>query len=315
MPIRIEEALADWLIDDYRKPGINRNRLEEEIYKIYMGRTYKGEKVVQLRTDNPRSRQFKNCINKLEKIGIIEPIDNPSIGWMSQEESNYFFVSPYKDRPHSEIVCSLYPYGNISHLSALSWYGITDRIPKKIYYTSPSRSLWKSKSIVEITERIKTHSRAADFIPFFPKTMKLAGYDFKVFETRDYVEPMEAEGGVRVTSIGQLFIEITRRPEFSGGESNVISAYREYGKSFSKKIINQVEKSGNDIDKARVGFFLENISEVDSSNIECWKESQKNKRGGSRKLSHRNDFSACYSPSWGLSINIKELEAYGIRDK
>lgn len=315
MPVKIEEALADWLLDEYKKPGLNRRRLEEEIYKIYIKKEYKGERILQIRTDNPRSRQFKNCIEKLERSSVIEPIDNPEPLWFMHEESNYYLVSPYKDRPYAEIICSLYPYGHISYITAMSWYGITDRIPKKIYFTSPSREVWKKLSVAEITERINHHNKAIDFLPFFPKGMKISGYDLSVIETKNYIEPIEAENGIRVTNIGQLFIDMTRKPEFSGGEAHVMEVYSEYGYTFRKKIMNQVEKLGTSIDKARVGFLLENVSGVSSDQIEKWKSEQSGKRGGTRKFSHRKQFSSYYSPCWGISLNVKELEVYGVRDK
>lgn len=313
MPIKIEEALADWLIDDYKKPGLNRKRLEEEIYKIYVEKEYKGQRV-QVRTDNPRGVQFRNCIEKLERSSVIEPMDQPGGPWFLHEESNYYLVSPYKERPYAEIICSLYPYGFISYITAMSWYGITDRIPKKIYYTSPSRNLWKKKSTADITERIGQHAKSFDFVPFFPKEMRVSGYDLVVMETKNYTEPLEGEGGVRVVEIGQLFIDMTRRPEFSGGESHVIEVYSEYGYAFRKKIIKQLLKTGTSIDKARVCFLLENVCGVSLPQIEEWKIEQSGKRGGSRKLSHRNEFSPCYSPSWGISLNVKEIEEYGVRD-
>lgn len=313
MPIKIEEAIADWLIDDYKKPGLNRKRLEEEIYKIYVEKEYKGERV-QVRTDNPRGVQFRSCIERLERLSVIEPIDKPGGPWFLHEESNYYLVSPYKEKPYAEIVCSLYPYGFIAYITAMSWYGITDRIPKKIYYTSPSRSLWKKKSTEDITERIGHYAKSLDFVPFFPKEMRVSGYYLVAMETKNYIEPLEAEGGVRVTEIGQLFIDMTRRPEFSGGESHVIEVYSEYGYAFRKKIIKQLMKVGTSIDKARVCFLLENVCGVSSSQIEEWKLEQSGKRGGSRKFSHRNGFSSCYSSSWGISLNVKEIEGYGIRD-
>lgn len=314
MPVRLEEALADWLIDDYKKPGLNRKRLEEEIYKIYVEKEYKGERVLNIRTDNPRGGQFRNYIDKLERSSVIEPLDQPGGPWFLHEESSYYLVSPYKEKPYAEIVCSLYPYGFISYITAMSWHGITDRIPKKIYYTSPSRELWKKKSISDITERIGRHAKFDEFVPFFPKEMRVAGYDLVVMETKKYIEPLEAEGGVRVSEIGQLFIDMTRRPEFCGGESHVIEVYSEYGYTFRKKIIKQLGKTGTSIDKARVCFLLENVCDFSSDQIEIWKSEQSGKRGGSRKFSHRNEFSSCYNPSWGISLNVKELEEYGIRD-
>lgn len=313
MPVKIEEALADWLIDDYKKPGLNRKRLEEEIYKVYMEKEYKGERV-QVRTNNPSGIQFRACIEKLERSSVIEPMDQPGSPWFLHEESNYYLVSPYKEKPYAEIICSLYPYGFISYITAMSWYGITDRIPKKIYYISPSRNLWKKKSSADITERIGRYTKSFDFVPFFPKEMRVSGYDLVVMETQNYIEPLEGEGGVRVVEIGQLFIDMTRMPEFSGGESHVIEVYAEYGYAFRKKIIKQLIKKGTSIDKARVCFLLENVCGVSSSQIEKWKVEESGKRGGSRKFSHRNQFSPYYSPSWGISINVKEIEEYGIRD-
>lgn len=49
-----------------------------------------------------------------------------------------------EDTPAEPIVCRIDPFAYLSHLSAMEFYGLTDRISQTLYASSPGQTEWKS---------------------------------------------------------------------------------------------------------------------------------------------------------------------------
>ncbi|WP_457809507.1 type IV toxin-antitoxin system AbiEi family antitoxin domain-containing protein [Kushneria sp. EE4] len=307
MALPIEEAVSRWLIDDYQKGAISNKRLQEEIASLYKKEMYKGERILNIKTKTPGNEQFRRCISRLEISGVI---DYPGMKLLDPLSFRYLIVKPFSKASTEELLCSIYNYGYISHLSAMAWYGVTDRIPKLIYFTTCSQKMWKEKSLSEITERIGSLSVAKNFMPVFPISGEHFGKEVIVISTSNYLVPRENERGVRVRDIGNLFLDMLKNPNRCGGESHVISVFFEHAEIFQRQIIKAADKYGTAIDQARVGFFFEKVLEKDIPIIKKWKDSKSNQRGSSRLFIANGEFHSHYDSEWNLSINNKDLYGF-----
>jgi predicted transcriptional regulator of viral defense system len=98
---------------------------------------------------------------------------------------------------------------------------------------------------------------AKQFMPRFPRNTEINGVKILVTQETNYVEPMKSRNSqVRVSSIGKTFMDMTRRPDYCGGEEHVLESFIEHGKKYAPLIIKEVDRLGRHIDKARVGFIL-----------------------------------------------------------
>lgn len=307
MTISLDAALSRWLINEYKGSAISSKRLMEVIYHLYCTKNFDGLRVTSISKKTPSSREYYRYISRLEDSGVIKSGNTNS----SAPISPFYIINTPTKKSTLEMICSIFPYGYISYLSAMSWYGITDRIPKKTYFTSPSRALWTSKSIAEISERIGSKSASKEFTPAFPTSSVYFGKELYVSTTSNFIEPREADGGVRIQDIGDLFIDMLKHPDRCGGEEHVIDVFMEHAFTFRRKIINKVNQNGSAIDKARIGFILQDVLNIDSNVISSWMSEKSNSRGSSRVLSPKRDFSSVYSENWNMSINIERLEKYG----
>ncbi|GAB2731523.1 MULTISPECIES: hypothetical protein [Halomonas] len=311
MPISIEDALSSWLINDYGKGAISRKRLHEEIFMLYKKREYKGERITKIQIKTPRTEQFHRYTERLEIAGVIEADDKKSF---FHKESKFYRVLSNKKSPTASLLCAVYPYAYISDLSAMQWYGITNRIPKVIYLTACNKKEWRNLGRAEVIERTGHPGAAEDFIPTYPVSGRHFGKSVYVSVKSNPKDPREGDEGVRVQDIGELFIDMLRNPEKCGGEQHVIDVYLEYAPSFKRRIIKYVNDYGRAIDKARVGFILGTVLGVESSDIDRWKSEKSNQRGGSRVLFPKSEYEEIYSPEWNISINYSELQKYGTMD-
>lgn len=307
MSIALEAALSRWVINEYKGAAISKKRLNEIIYYLYQTKEFDGLRVQGISKSTPTVREYSRYITKLEDSGIIKPERSLSSG----STSSFYIVNTPGKKSSLEMICSVFPYGYISYLSAMSWYGITDRIPKKIYFTAPSRDSWKEKSFAEISDRLGSRVSSSDFIPPYPSNGVYFGKEISLSTIANMIEPRDADGGIRVPDVGDLFIDMLRHPEKCGGEEHAIDVFMEHASTFKRKIINRTNLHGTAIDKARIGFMLCDVLGVNSETISDWKEEKSNSRGSSRKLISKADFSSIYSEDWNMSINIESLEKYG----
>jgi predicted transcriptional regulator of viral defense system len=70
-------------------------------------------------------------------------------------------------------------------------------------------------------------------------------------------------------------MDMTRRPDYCGGEEHVLESFIEHGKKYAPLIIKEVDKLGRHIDKVRVGFILDKIIGINN---------KKNKHGNKRRV-------------------------------
>ena len=269
------------------------------IFNLYKEKHLRGESI-KVSKPFPNRRDIYNAINSLTKWGIILPHkDFPS--------NKAFMLASKKEYDVGELACCIDPFAYVSHLSAMSYHGLTNRIPSILYISTPPYRAWvtfaKKKMLTDIGDdhdeyiinRLPKLSRIAlDKIDKYPvtrySTTHLGAY--KNIKGKKY----------RVSTIGRTFLDMVREPKYCGGMRHVIEIYREFANKYKNLIIDEADRHGNAIEKVRIGYLLEELCNLKDNKIDNWITFAQ--RGGSRKLDPNAEFNPNYSERWCISLNV-----------
>ncbi len=134
----------------------------------------------------------------------------------------------WKDVPTFSIIQSADKKGYFSHYSAMQFHGLTDQIPKSIYFNVEQPATGGGGSLTQggIDRAFKAKCRVTNnVIKFREYTIhKINGQN----TGRLGVESIKTDDGsvVDVTNIERTLIDIAVRPVYSGGITEVAGAYR-----------------------------------------------------------------------------------------
>lgn len=292
--ISLNEALKLILLEKHDKPIVNEYELVMYIYKLYQDKSYEGVTIGKISVNEPDHRVLARNIGDLEYKNII-----------TQHLSQPIYFIRSKPKPTAQqYLCSINPFCYIAYLSAMEWHGITDRIPYTLHATTCSQSAYKSYQARKIKTDLRDVVNAGPLMT--PRVKKVPSFDGKKFEfhsSRSYQQPREisGSGGVRVSSLGDTFLDMLKKPDLCGGFDHVLDVYQEFAEENLPIIVRAIDKKGNNMDKARAGYILEEVCGLPHRTINSWKKNVQ--RGGSRKLIPENEYKDVYSETWCISIN------------
>lgn len=309
--IFLEQALTSWILSEYPYSVITREKIAEQIHFFYKEKEYRGDRIGRISKQYAENKDYTLNIDRLFRAGVVEPLDGEEL----ESQAKIFSISGKQKYNTQEVLCVIYPYGYLSHISAMEWYGITDKIPKIVRYTVCSRIEWKNRFLSEFVDKFGSIENAV-FIPTYPKReFRLDRKDVFIVSESAVYEPLQVKGSpIRVSSIGKTFIDMLRRPELCGGDEHVFDVYCEHGQRYAKNIIHALEMYGRKIDKARVGFMLDKVLGVKDIKLNEWRKESNLERGSSKKLSPNKPFSSIYSEEWSLSLNVEVVQEYGSKN-
>lgn len=314
----LEEALATWVLEDYPYSVITQEKLSEQIFLLFMSKKYKNKQISLIRKKYATSEDFKLYINRVERAGILTRISEDKKSPFPQYNSHpsgIYFIKGKLEYSASETVCSIYPYGYLAKISAMVWYGLTDRIPKVITFTACTPLEWKKKSLLDLEVGPSVPFDREFFIPTYPKRTDVFGETLIVSIERNYVEPVEIRNSpLRVSPIGKTFIDMLRTPDECGGIDHVLDVYAENAKKYFPAILKELKSErSRKIDIARTGFVLQKVVGIDHPQLTEWQLESKKTRGSSKVLVPGQPFSSIYDEDWSLSLNTESTEKYGNR--
>ncbi|MFP3927250.1 type IV toxin-antitoxin system AbiEi family antitoxin domain-containing protein [Pseudomonas sp. W5-36] len=314
----LEEALATWVLEDYPYSVITQKKLSEQIFLLFMSKSYKDRKISLIRKKYASNDDFNLYINRVEKAGILTRIDENKkkvITHYSENLSSVYFIKGKPEYSATEAVCAVYPYGYISKLNAMAWYGLTDRIPKVIRFTACSLSEWKNKSLSDLNVGPAIPFDREYFIPTYPKHTNMFGEELIISVEKDYVNPSEIRNSpLRVSPIGKTFIDMLRTPDECGGIDHVLDVYIEYAEKYFPAILKELKHDRTrKMDIARTGFVLQKVVGISHPQLNEWQQESKKTRGSSKVLVPGTPFSAIYDEDWSLSLNAESAHQYGNR--
>jgi len=282
-------------LSELGKPVVSNYDLGIFIYRMYIKKQFKGESIDRIKKALPERKDFIREKGRLVNYGIINP------------QKGYYVIMGKENAPPEDIVCSVDPFAYISHLSAMFFHGLTDRIPSIIYISTPDKKNWK----IEALDKMKKDSEdsAGDYVRSgLPKLVKIPldkidKYPIEAFSSihRGAFKHV-ADRPLRVSTLGRTFLDMVREPARCGGMQHVLDVYEKHGSTYNNLIIEEVNRHGNKIEKCRVGYILEEICKIKDERINNWLSCAQ--RGGSRKLDPGEEFRPEYSDRWCLSINV-----------
>jgi predicted transcriptional regulator of viral defense system len=189
----------------------------------------------------------------------------------------------------------------------MAYHGLTDRIPVKLFISSPSKDEWhffaKEQMRKDLGDDYENYKNAK--LPMLVRTKMQKINKMEVHRTSSkHLGAYKSVRGryLRVSTIGRTFLEMLRNPELCGGINHVLDVFEEYGKNYLRLIVDDIDRNGAPIDKVRAGYIFDELLEVNNEVIESW--SSLAQRGGSRKLDSSAEYIPDWSDKWKISLNV-----------
>jgi predicted transcriptional regulator of viral defense system len=252
-------------------------------------------------TQKKESITFDELVKGLLSVGIIE-INKDFPG------DSVYNVFGRSDPSAMEVACSIDPFAYVSHLSAMEYHGLTDRISRMLFLSSPSQQKWrifaKDRMARYLGKNISRYEKSR--LPRLTRIpIRKIGKKNVSFYSSSHLGAYKSvkDKTLRISTLGRTFMDMLRRPDLCGGIYHVIDVYREYAKQYLDLIVDEIDSHGKKIDRVRAGYMLEEICKLEHRKVKRWLKDVQ--RGGSRKLDSTNDYSARYSERWSLSINVE----------
>jgi predicted transcriptional regulator of viral defense system len=305
--MKIEDALLDWLLNEYKLVAISRQDLLVNFLRMWIDKKYKNESIENITARKNPFRTFERWCKTNERKKIITGDKWSTKGY------RYYLISN-RNKEIDRVVCAIYPFGYLAYLSAIQHYKLVSYRTSSTYFVCPNRSEWKSlclkrlKTILpEWNEKNKGtpffYVELHDLIPTYPVEEEILNSQVILLNQKKNAN-FETWKDIRVEYIIDLYVDMLRNPQFCGGLEEVIKIYNQTVDRYLEAIIALLNSSyGTQIDRARFGFICEKYLHIKHPAFEKWKEEQKDKRGGSRKLVASLEFDPIFDEDWNISIN------------
>jgi len=284
-------------LGDLDKIVISGYQLGLIVNRIYKNKFYKGEEI-NLQKDFAEKKDLTKYLKILLGEGILSPY---------KKNKGIYTLIGKGNQDTEDVACAVDPFCYISHLSAMAYHGLTDRIPSKLYISTPTISEWRSfaenqmkKDLGEDYTQYKTNG-----LPKFAylKMEKINKTEIHHLNSKHLGAYKSVRGRpIRVATIGRTFLEMLKSPELCGGINHVLDVFEEYGEKHLRLITDDIDKNGTPIIKVRAGYIFEELLNIKSEVVEKW--SSFAQRGGSRKLDPKSEYIPEWSDKWKLSLNV-----------
>lgn len=280
-------------------PVVTRYDLGVLLFDIHHQGKYRG-------SVSPRKRSsltwggVSEVIEKLIEESILTPHSSFPVG-------HVYGVFGRAKSPPEDVACAVDPFSYLSHLGAMEFHGLTDRIPNTVFISTPAPRAWvkfaRDRMKSDLGDSAITYLDSGlpslTAIPF----RSISGHPVNVFRS-SHLGAFRTikDRTLRVSTIGRTFLDMVRAPHLCGKMGHVLDVYQQHAKRYLDLIVDEVEAHGAPIDKVRIGYILEERCGLSEPRIEKWLSAVQ--RGGSRKLDPTEEYSSRYSERWCLSLNV-----------
>lgn len=292
-----------YYLNELDQPVITGYQIAVFLFKAYSEKKYKGIPIKSPATSLSKEI-YNHKIKQLCATGILT--SHPSFG-----AKQVFSIIGKKGSDAGDIACAVDPFAYVSHLSAMAWHGITDRIPSTLFISSPSPSTWTKCALQKMNKDLDTaiHEYLSAGLPRLKRiSIRKIGKMPVIIHTSLHLGAYKnvKDRSLRVSTIGRTFLDMVREPKLCGGMKHCIDIFNQYGRQYNNLIIDELNRHGKNIEKSRVGYLLENTCGIRNDKLDEW--SRHVIRGGSRKLDPTNEYEHKYSERWNISLNVPELD-------
>jgi predicted transcriptional regulator of viral defense system len=297
MSISISEAIADVITKDGRAI-ITEYQFFLLIRNLYKNKKYDGQNI-RVRKRKPDLADSYRLLNEL-------------IGWSGILEADQDFKSgvyrviSVPDQSADELCCEVDPFCYISHLSAMQYYGLTNRTPVELSLTTPARQLWNKFRDAQMEKDYGDDLGDIEYI------VNLKRYEFgkrvrdRRVQRHQSLHPGEwrqVRGkATRVSSIGQTFLDMLDKSSWCGGINHVMEVWENEARNYLEEVISAVNRAPTAIDKVRAGYLLDERLGIQDRRINQWLRHVQ--RGGSRRLDPESPYQSKFSEKWMISLNV-----------
>lgn len=300
--ISLKKALS-LFFEQWLYPVITNYHLGIFVFSMYREKKYLG-KPLDLNKTLPEKKDYNRLLFDCLENGILnENKDFP--------EKSVFNILGRTHSTAEDIICTVNPFAYLSHLSAMDYHGLTDRIPKTLFFSTPAPRNWRQFA----EERMKKEL-GQDFFEYtegkFPPLRLISINKVKRRPVHFYSSSHLGayknvkDRPLRVSTIGKTFLDMLRAPDLCGGIEHVIDVFSQHSEPYLDLIVQEISRHGKPIDQIRAGYILDEILGLQHSEIANWQNQVQ--RGGSRKLDPSEEYAPVYSTKWGISINAADRE-------
>lgn len=206
-----------------------------------------------------------------------------------------------------EVVCAIDPFAYISHLGAMGHYNLSLSPKGVIFLSSYPVSVWREQASVVMEKDCGGEEKSSIYkatgLPRLRKIniSRVPGFEVVGYNDKNINSSFKAKR-IRIASVERTFLDMLRRPDLCGGIENVMQVYKKHVVNYLEPVLKEIDTNGNQIEKVRAGYILEEICGIKDLVVENWLQFVQ--RGSSRKLDPARDFSSKYSERWCLSLNV-----------
>nr|WP_319515782.1 hypothetical protein [uncultured Cohaesibacter sp.] len=280
------------LLEQRSEPVLAPYELFRLIWQMYA--ESEGKKLY-LRSKVPSMEDYTRIRQNLKSAGIIDADKDYKTRAMR--------VLTVPDKPAENIACLVDPTCYVSHLSAMQRWGLTERNPKNLILTRPPTEQAIKIIKMQLGEALDDMGENPFFIKKIRHPKKVRRRPIKVYETKSYGQWLvNRRDKVRISTIGQTFLDMLQKPELCGGMPHVLDVFDEHAKTYAPKIIEAIDGASSDLVKSRGGYILEERLGITHPVINAWKAFVQ--KGGSRKLDPTKEFASTFSETWMISLNV-----------
>ena len=295
--LRWRDALQLRVLAECRGPVVSAYDLGVQLAHLVHEGHYQG-RPLSLPGQGLNARMWYEARTELERRGVVL-----QERWLPK---GYYLTAAGKTADPIEILCAIDPFGYAAYFSAMSIHGLSDRLPRIVYFVTPEPGRWKQLAREKMTRDLGD-ARPDDSENTLPplrhtSVPKIHGNVIQTIRTKETGGWRHLrEERIRVATLGRTFLHMIQKPDYCGGLAHVIDVYREHAPSNLAVILSELSQHGTDIDRVRVGYILEERCGVSDRRLDDWLRYVA--RGGSRKLEVSAEYAPVFSERWSLSIN------------
>lgn len=280
---RLSEAVAKELRRQ-KRPLIEDTHLWAILLDIYKERS-----VGYLRGDAPTLSTLARVKNVLRAERIISRDHDYARVWRANE---------VPDAQADEAVCMLDEGTCVSHLSAMQKFQLSERRPQTLFVTVATNDQWREMVGLPGEQDDEAPLRQRRHHPQIVRTRRLDVYQTKTFPKTTQLK----SSSVRVTEIGETFLDMLEQPERCGGMAHVLDVYANHAASYLPQIVSRIDRSETKLTKIRAGYILTERLGLHDVTAEAWVRFAQ--RGGSQRLDPKAPYRPEFSEQWMLSLNV-----------
>lgn len=283
----------------FSEPLVTRYRLGCIVNELYLKKRFDGHSLDKLEKPNANSADLNRVIRSLQSSGVLQ--DHPNF------RGRVYRLVGGKEETAEDVACTIDPFCYVSHLSAMSYHGLTNRLPVKLILSSPDTKQWaklaEAQMQKDLGDNFELHPEEGMPLLTRPKLTKIGKTEIHRINTTRLGAFKNVRGrSMRVSTIGRTFLDMLESPDLCGGIRHVIEVFENEAQTYLTPILYEINEYGRPIDKVRAGYLLEERLGIKNDKIDQWVKFAS--RGGSRKLDATEEYFPKWSEKWCLSLNI-----------